>query len=224
MSGFISQRKLRLQDFLPLYERNSAKIDTRRTGFGEYEHTLSTVWEMSLSNLPSAPYALLCVLAFLEPDVIDESFLIEGSKLLDDEELEFIQHEMEYVTSSSEEIAFSELTRPSLGDAEEVLLRVALIDKTMEDASLSVHRLVQAAVIRRCTKEDQSKYFDVVVRILSWGFPETWSEDVGHQFQAWAKCEMCLRHVNHLVKQAKRYKILSQNPQDYGELLLRCSW
>ena len=71
----------------------------------------------------------------------------------------------------------------SLGDAEEVLLQAALIDKSIEDAILSIHRLVEAAVIRRLNKEDQSKYFDVVVRILSWGFPDTWSEDIGHQFQ-----------------------------------------
>jgi hypothetical protein len=113
---------------------------------------------------------------------------------------------------------------PSLGDAEEVVLQAALIDKSNEDAVLSIHRLIQAAVMRRFAEQDKSKYFDVVVRILSWGFPDTWSQDVGHQFQAWTKCEKCLPHVDHLVKQAKRYKIRSQNAQLYGELLLRCSW
>src|SRR6266446_391840 len=112
----------------------------------------------------------------------------------------------------------------SLGDAEEVLLQAALIDKSIEDAILSIHRLIQAAVIRRLNKEDQSNYFDVVVRILSWGFPDTWSEDIGHQFQFWKKCEICLPHVDHLVKQAKRHRIRSRNVQLYGELLLRCSW
>lgn len=98
------------------------------------------------------------------------------------------------------------------------------MDKSIEDAILSVHRLVQSAVIRRLTEGAQSNYFDVVVRILSWGFPDTWSEDIGHQFQSWTKCDKCLPHVDHLVKQAKRYNVSPHEVQLYGELLLRCSW
>lgn len=78
--------------------------------------------------------------------------------------------------------------------------------------------------MRRLSEGAQSNHFDIVVRILSWGFPDTWSEDIGHQFQSWTKCEKCLQHVDYLVKQAKRYKIRPQNVQLYGELLLRCSW
>ena len=95
IGGFISQRKLPLQDFLPLYERNSAKIDSRKTGLGEYEHTLSTVWEMSLSKLSDNPCRLLNLSVFFEPDSIHELVLTEGSKLLDDEEFEFMHDEME---------------------------------------------------------------------------------------------------------------------------------
>lgn len=95
IGGFISQRKSPLQEFLPLYERNSAKIDSRKTGFINYDHTLSTVWEMSLNKLPKDPGKLLNLLAFFEPDAIHELVLIEGSKLLEDEEFEFLQDEME---------------------------------------------------------------------------------------------------------------------------------
>jgi len=95
IGGFISQRKLPLQDFLPLYERNSAKIDSRKTGLGKYDHTLSTVWEMSLSKLSGNPCRLLNLLVFFEPDSIHELVLTEGSKLLDDEEFEFLHDEME---------------------------------------------------------------------------------------------------------------------------------
>ncbi len=71
---------------------------------------------------------------------------------------------------------------------------------------------------------EKSRNFDAVVRILSWGFPDTWSRDVGHQFQAWEKCEKCLPHVHHLIVQRKRYQIETTNQQVYGELLLQCSW
>ncbi|ELR03921.1 hypothetical protein GMDG_06452 [Pseudogymnoascus destructans 20631-21] len=207
IGGFITQRKCPLQEFLALYERNAAKIDSRKTGFNEYEHTLSTVWEMSFSKLSGDSCTLLNVLAFLEPDAIDEAILVEGSKLPNwDEEFDFLSDEMD------------------LGDAEAALLQAALIDKSTDDAVLSIHRLVQAAVTRRLTKGDQSKYFDAAVRIVTCGFPNTWREDVGHQFKTWAKCEKYLPHVNQLVNQAKRYNIYSLTAQLYGELLLQCSW
>lgn len=96
IGGFITQRKLPLQDFLALYERNSAKIDSRKTGFSEYEHTLSTVWEMSFNKLSGDSCTLLNLLAFLEPDAIDEAILVEGSKLPNwSEEFDFLSDEME---------------------------------------------------------------------------------------------------------------------------------
>lgn len=91
-----------------------------------------------------------------------------------------------------------------------------LIDKSTDDAVLSIHRLVQAAVTRKLSNDDRSKYFDAAVRIITCGFPNTWREDVGHQFQTWAKCEKYLPHVNHLVKHAKMYSISSVTPQLYG--------
>ena len=95
IGGFIAQRKLPLQDFLPLYERNSTKIDARKTGINDYEHTLSTVWEMSLSKLSGNSLTLLNLLTFFMPDAIPEPVLVESSKLLEDEEFEFLRDEME---------------------------------------------------------------------------------------------------------------------------------
>jgi hypothetical protein len=111
-----------------------------------------------------------------------------------------------------------------LGDAEEILLRTGLVDKNAGDAVLSIHRLIQAAIFRKQTLDVREKVFDIVVHVLSWAFPDTWSEDVGHQFQSWANCEKCLPHVNHLVAQRDKHSIGLAHAQKYGELLLRCSW
>ncbi|KAF2234366.1 TPR-like protein [Viridothelium virens] len=206
IGGFITQRKMPLQDFLPLYERNAPRIDSRKTGLSDYDHTLSTVWEMSLTRLSGDSVELLQLMAFLEPDSIHEEILVEGSKNSGESQFQFMQDEMD------------------LGDAQETLLQAALIDRSNDDAILSLHRLIQATVIRRLTKDSQSQYFSAAVSFLSWGFPDTWSVDVGHQFQAWTKCEKCLPHVHHLVKLAGHYQIPVQDAQAYGELLLRCSW
>ena len=95
IAGFIRQRKIRLHDFLPLYERNAAKIDSKKTGLGEYDHTLSTVWEMSLDRLSGPPSHLQKLLAFFDPDAIHEVVLLKGSPLLEDQELKFLEDEME---------------------------------------------------------------------------------------------------------------------------------
>lgn len=83
---------------------------------------------------------------------------------------------------------------------------------------------MQAAVMRRLAPESRINCFDIVVRLLSWGFPEFTKKLLGPQFQAWTRCEKCLPHVVHLVKQARRYDILARDTQRYCDLLIRCSW
>lgn len=94
IGGFIKQRKLSLNEFLPLYERNSSKIDARKTPGSDYEHTLSTVWNVSLEKLTETSTCLLNLLSFFEPDVIPEDILLQGSRNMDDE-FSFLCDEME---------------------------------------------------------------------------------------------------------------------------------
>jgi hypothetical protein len=97
IGGFIVQRKLPLQDFLPLYQRNSARIDARKTDISGYEHTLSTVWEMSMSKLSGNSKILLSLLPYLQPDAIDEAVFLQGSTLIDEVNFSFLNDEMESV-------------------------------------------------------------------------------------------------------------------------------
>lgn len=178
-----------------------------RTAY-RYEHSLSTAWEMSLSKLDGAAYTLQGLLAFLDPDKIDESVLRDGYKNSDSAapQFDFLSDEMDLL------------------DAEEGLLQVALINKNSESGILSVHRLIQAAVMRRLTAEERTKCFGVAIDILTWGFPDTWSEDVGHQHQSWETSEKCLPHVLHLVKQKEQYRIAPIDADFFAQLLLRCCW
>jgi hypothetical protein len=114
--------------------------------------------------------------------------------------------------------------RPSFLDAKEPLLKAALIDRSSNTDSLTIHRLVQAAVMRRLTKEERIAYFDVAITILSHGFPNTWNTVTSHQFTAWAKCELCLPHVNFLIEQSKKYSLKSSDSKKFSELILRCCW
>lgn len=95
IGGFIVQRKLSLRDFLSLYERNASKIDARKTGISDYEHTLSTVWEMSMKKLEGDAHTLFNMLPYFQPDCIDELILSQGSKSLHEPAYEFLQDDME---------------------------------------------------------------------------------------------------------------------------------
>ena len=95
IAGFITQRKLRIQDFLPLYERNAAKIDARTQGFSGYPHTLATVFEMTLTNLSGSSLHLQNLLGFLEPDAVSETIFEDGADLVKDSDFDFLADEME---------------------------------------------------------------------------------------------------------------------------------
>jgi hypothetical protein len=90
MGHFIFQRKLSLQDFIPLYERNTAKIHGYPAKFTDYEHSLATVWEASLRSISGNASRLLKLLAFFEPDGIHEAILLEGTAQLTDAKLAFL--------------------------------------------------------------------------------------------------------------------------------------
>ncbi|KAI9642747.1 hypothetical protein NHQ30_008478 [Ciborinia camelliae] len=69
IEGFISQRMLTLQHFLPLYEWNRAKIDARKVSGSEYEYTVSTARNISFERLTENSTTLLNLLAFLIPTI-----------------------------------------------------------------------------------------------------------------------------------------------------------
>ncbi|VUC30930.1 unnamed protein product [Clonostachys rosea] len=184
ISGFIKQRKMALKEFLPLYEKHSSKIDSRKTPGSDYEHTLSTVWNVSFEKLADTSACLLNLLSFFDPDAISEEVLLHGSADIQDE-FSFLSDEMDF------------------GDASEDLLRAALINRTSDLAMLSIHRLVQSAVQKRLSEAETTKYFDAAVHLLCWGFPDHSKTDIGHQIKAWERCEKVVTHVNHLVQLAK---------------------
>lgn len=96
IGGFINQRKLSLADFLRLYEKNPARIGSRRTHDGDYEYTMSTVWDVSFEKLTGDATSLLNILAFFDPDNISESILLQGSDGIDGK-FSFLADELELV-------------------------------------------------------------------------------------------------------------------------------
>ncbi|KAK6527448.1 hypothetical protein TWF694_004437 [Orbilia ellipsospora] len=207
ISGYINQQRYSLKEFLPLYIKNASKIDQKRVGKGSYEHTLSTVWTLSLEQLSGEAATLQNLLAFLDPDKIHESMLLEGGMEISDPDFEFLKDEMDFA------------------DAKTPLLRSALVDRFYETGTLSIHRLVQEAIVRRLSSSGlNGKYIDAVIILLSNGFPNSWNTVTSHQFTAWSKCEICLPHVSFLMKQCERLKVKPSDSKAYCELIFRTAW
>jgi hypothetical protein len=98
IGAFINHRQMPINDFLPLYERHSARIHAKRAPKSDYEHALSTVWDISFEKLPKDSTQLLNLLAFMDPDGVDEQIFIKGSAEGNVKEaFPFLEDEMEYV-------------------------------------------------------------------------------------------------------------------------------
>ncbi|KAK6359412.1 hypothetical protein TWF696_000572 [Orbilia brochopaga] len=206
ISGYINQQRYSLKEFLPLYRKNTAKVHQKRVGKSSYDHTISTVWDADFERLPDEATILRNLLAFLNPDKIQDSMLLEGGPAISDEDFAFLRDEMDFA------------------EAKTPLLRSALVDRCYETGSLSIHCLVQETVIRRLPENQRAKLVDAAIELLSSSFPNTWNTVTGHQFAAWSKYEICYSHVAFLVKQCERWNVQPSNPKAYGELLFRMAW
>ena len=108
-------------------------------------------------------------------------------------------------------------------DAKEDLLKAALIER-FDDATISIHRLVQSAIMNQLTSGERVQMAGHTIRLLLKNFPNTWQSDVGHQFSAWKACEVSLPHVKFLVKLVKKWKLQVKDSQTFADLSLRCCW
>ena len=87
-----------------------------------------------------------------------------------------------------------------------------------------MHRLLQSAVQKRLDELESTRYIDLAVDLLCWGFPDHSSVDIGHQIACWTRCEKCLPHVNYLVQLVKNQGKSPGDHRKYADLLLRCGW
>ena len=206
MARFMLQQRLDLQKFLSLYQCNAAKIDARVTKSGGYEHTLSTVFEVSLEQLPEASGSLLNLLAFFDPDRIHETVLQEGGRMLSDEDFSFLWDEMDLLA------------------AEEAPLRSALLERSEQESYLKIHRLVQSTIRRRLTEQERSRCFDSVISLIGKAFPNTWNVVTSHQVGAWPKYERCLPHVVSLIGLSESGSVQASDTKAFAELIFRICW
>ena len=95
ISDFIRDRQYSYSQFLPLYQSSASRVIAKGENPLEYNHTLRTVWDLSLKNLSGDAQTLQQLLSFLEPDKIEEKMLTNPKSGLVDSCFEFLQDELE---------------------------------------------------------------------------------------------------------------------------------
>ena len=91
ISSFIKNTRLSLFEFLQEYKDDLLELSSRTKNADGYQHTLNTVWQMSIVRLSSDARSLLYLLPYFHPDAINKSILIQGSSAIPDDAFKFLQ-------------------------------------------------------------------------------------------------------------------------------------
>jgi len=148
MAGIIRRQDLTLSEFYELYtdpEEHAHLYETKfDTNLVTYRHSLSTVWAFEKLKPPARQ--LLELASFLDPDVIEEDLMIEASAELQSNGVPF--KKSNYIEARAD------------------LLQSSLVYRDKQKQQLSVHRIVQDAILTTMDAPKKRLMLDQVVRTL----------------------------------------------------------
>ncbi len=181
-AAYVEATGIAWADYLDLFRQYRADLLKEHKPLA-YDATVATTWEISFQKIKAeAPTAveLLNALAFLAPDDIPRSLLIEGREYL------------------PEPLAQALAQPLVVNKAIASLVRYSLIEATNE--TLSLHRLVQAVTRDRMPEEVKKTWAAAVVKLLVKAFPFN-SDDV----RFWPTCQSLLPHALTVAEHAEKY-------------------
>ncbi len=157
MAGIIQRQDLALSEFLTLYEdsKEHASLHKMNLQFNaqSYPHSVATVW--AFEKLSTHARGLLKVMAFMDPDYIQEDILFRAATQM---------FSCQNITSKHYRDARTELVQPSL-------IKRNKRKNELSEYRLSVHRLVQDAARARMTADEILLVFQLVVSHLWANWP-----------------------------------------------------
>ncbi|ELQ32324.1 hypothetical protein OOU_Y34scaffold01189g6 [Pyricularia oryzae Y34] len=90
VAAFIRDRDFLFSEVLPKLKKSAEKVFARTRAIDAYEHTVSTVWNLSLEQLSEQAKILHNVLAFFDPDHVSEHLINQTKVRLNDPAWEFL--------------------------------------------------------------------------------------------------------------------------------------
>nr|POE88370.1 hypothetical protein CFP56_11599 [Quercus suber] len=146
MAGIISREGLTFSEFLDFYllqEEHGTLYETKfNTSLVPYRHSLSTVW--AVDKLSSDARQLLELIAFLDPDMMEDGFLTE--LLIAPLPEENVSWQRSYLAARSD------------------LLQSSLVQRSKQEQCVSVHRIVQDVVLAKINVSQKTALFDHIMR------------------------------------------------------------
>ncbi|KAF2810715.1 uncharacterized protein BDZ99DRAFT_287606 [Mytilinidion resinicola] len=175
-----------------------------------YKHSIFTVW--ALDSLTPGAWALLQVIAFLNPDSIREGLLRRDG----------LKTTVGYPGSDDDFI-----------DARTDLLKVSLIKRNRptkndpeQDGELTLHRLVQDVARAQTIDADVPEMLKFILRLLLSSWPTAFLQ-FDHDSAIWAKCGELLPHILRVQAEIKKHRVFESSindRKDYARLLLFAGW
>jgi tetratricopeptide (TPR) repeat protein len=182
--AYMEERAVSLADYLKLFGERRPEVLERGKPTA-YPKTIATTWDISLQairdDLPEAT-DLIKLFAFLAPDDIPRSLLIEGAPDL------------------PEPLRSVLLDSIRLNDAVAALRRYSLIN--VADDMFSIHRLVQAVTQDSLDEDEKKRWAEAAVKLVNKAFPFD-SDDV----RTWTACSSLLSHALISAKLAEELEV-----------------
>jgi len=171
--AYIKATGIGLADYQELFRSRRKELWGDESPPPDYPDSVATTWSLAMDDVRKESEEaadLLNLCAFLAPDEIPLEMLGEGAEHI------------------PKPLASTAADRLAMNRAIRVLRRYSLIDAS--DESLSVHRLVQAVVRDRLGEDEENRWVETAVRLLSVVFPFE-----SHDVRTWHRCSRLLPHA-----------------------------
>lgn len=112
----------------------------------------------------------------------------------------------------------------SLLAAERSLIQRSLIDKSIQNGVIRMHKLIQKTIICRMLPKERQEVFSALVDILIAHIPKTHTVDLGQDISTWDQCESNLLHIETMLQWNSEYNIFPPTSQKLAELASRHDW
>nr|CBH39267.1 conserved hypothetical protein, containing TPR repeats [uncultured archaeon] len=171
--AYIETTGISLTEYQELFQSRRKELWGDESHPPDYPDSVATTWSLSMRQISQETQAavdLLNLCAFLAPDDISLELLCGGAEHL------------------PEPLAATATDKLAMNRAIKALRQYSLIATSSE--GLSVHRLVQAVVRDRLSEDEEKRWTETVVPLLSAAFPFD-SDDV----RTWHQCSRLLPHA-----------------------------
>ena len=217
-TGIIVETECDLPTFIRLCQENGdqpepfAHLEPDVTSF-DYEHTLATVWDISLQKIDARSTHLLRILMYLDPDAVPEEFLRKGASSVKD--INYLAVTATWLQASRE------LRKHGLCWKANIHGNAASRLTTSEHATTGIAtlRLVLQTVFHRCSNAEKSEALAHVVAMLKSEYPSV-SDTEFRLSTSWRECQILLPHVEAVIIRCRAENM--QLPSDFVPVLCAC--